>query len=657
MDLVQATDLGKRYAMGDEVVQALRGVSLQIADGDFVAIMGTSGSGKSTLMNILGCLDTPSHGEYLLAGEAVQAMGADQLASIRNRRIGFVFQQFNLLPRATALENVELPLVYAGVPAAERHTRAASALQRVGLGERLEHVPAELSGGQQQRVAIARALVNQPQLILADEPTGALDSQTSEEVMQLLADLNAQGITVVLVTHEADIAGWARRRIVFKDGQIVEDEQRDAAALQPAAEPSAAGRGASARMNGLAAVRSAWRALASNALRSLLTMLGIIIGVAAVITMVAVGRGATDRVQEQMKGLGSNIMLVLPGGATAAGVRQGAQTRSRLTEEDATAIAVEVPEVQVAAPSSRTTAQVVANNANWSTTIFGTTNEYLDAREWPLASGRVFEDAELQGSAKVALIGITVAQELFGDADPIDQVVRVRTVPVKIVGVLGRKGQNSMGQDQDDILVLPISTYRNRLQGGSPGNVKRVWAINVKVREGQSMQVAEEKIRELLRQRFKVEASADDTFTIRNLSEILEAQEESSRTMTLLLAAVAGISLLIGGIGIMNIMLVSVTERTREIGLRMAVGARGKDILVQFLVEAVTLSLLGGAAGVLLGALATWGVGQWTGWQVSMTAVSILLAVGFSAAVGVFFGFYPARRASRLQPIQALRHA
>ncbi|SDO32754.1 macrolide transport system ATP-binding/permease protein [Rhodoferax sp. OV413] len=657
MNLVQSVDLGKRYAMGGDVVHALRGVSLQIAEGDFVAIMGTSGSGKSTLMNILGCLDTPSSGSYALAGEAVQGMDADALALVRNRRIGFVFQQFNLLPRASALENVELPLVYAGVPAAQRRERAVAALQRVGLGERLLHTPAELSGGQQQRVAIARALVNGPQLILADEPTGALDSQTSEEVMQLLSDLNAQGITVVLVTHEADIAAWARRKIVFKDGQIVEDLRRASDTLHTLpAQRRPEARGA-ARMNGLAALRSAWRALASNALRSLLTMLGIIIGVAAVITMVAVGRGATDRVQEQMKGLGSNIMLVLPGGATAAGVRQGAQTRSRLTEEDATAIQVEVPEVQVAAPSSRTTAQVVANNANWSTTIFGTTNEYLEAREWPLAAGRAFEDAELQGSAKVALIGITVAQELFGDADPIDQLVRVRTVPVKIVGVLSRKGQNSMGQDQDDILVLPISTYRNRLQGGSPGNVKRVWAINVKVREGQSMQVAEENIRELLRQRFKVEASADDTFTLRNLSEILEAQEASSRTMTLLLAAVAGISLLIGGIGIMNIMLVSVTERTREIGLRMAVGARGRDILVQFLVEAVSLSLLGGAVGVLLGALATWAVGQWAGWQVSMTFASILLAVGFSAAVGVFFGFYPARRASLLQPIQALRHA
>ena len=409
-------------------------------------------------------------------------------------------------------------------------------------------------------------------------------------------------------------------------------------------------------MNFLAAVRSALRALAANTLRSILTMLGIIIGVAAVITMIAVGRGATERVQEQMKGLGSNIMLVLPGGATAAGVRQGAQTRSRLTEEDAAAIAREVPEVQVAAPSSRSTGQVVANNANWGTTIFGTTNDYLEAREWPLLAGRLFEEGEIAGSAKVAIIGQTVAQELFGEMDPIDQVVRVKNVPVTIVGVLSRKGQNAMGQDQDDTLIIPISTFRNRVQGGTPGNVKRVWSISVKVREGQSMKVAEESIRELLRQRFKVQPGGDDTFTIRNLTEILQAQEESSRVMTLLLAAVAGISLIIGGIGIMNIMLVSVTERTREIGLRMAVGARGRDILTQFLVEAVTLSLIGGAIGVLLGALATWAVGSFAGWQVSMTAASVVLAAGFSGFVGVFFGYYPARRASKLLPIQALRH-
>jgi putative ABC transport system permease protein len=409
-------------------------------------------------------------------------------------------------------------------------------------------------------------------------------------------------------------------------------------------------------MNTLAALRSALRALAANTLRSILTMLGIIIGVAAVITMIAVGRGATERVQEQMKGLGSNIMLVLPGGITQGGVRLGAQTGQGLTEDDALAIAREVPEVQVAAPSSRTGAQVVVGNTNWSTSVFGSTNDYLEAREWPLADGRLFEAAEMQGSAKVAIIGQTVAQQLFGDTDPLDQVIRIKKVPVTVVGVLARKGQNSMGQDQDDTVIVPISTYRNRIQGGAGGKLKRVGSISVKVKEGQNMKAAEENIKELLRQRFKVQPGGDEPFSIRNLTEILQAQEASSRVMTLLLAAVAGISLVIGGIGIMNIMLVSVTERTREIGLRMAVGARGKDILAQFLIEAVTLSLIGGAIGVLLGAIATWAVGQFAGWQVSMTATSILLAAGFSAFVGIFFGFYPARRASRLLPIQALRY-
>jgi putative ABC transport system permease protein len=405
-----------------------------------------------------------------------------------------------------------------------------------------------------------------------------------------------------------------------------------------------------------AAVRSAFRALAANTLRSILTMLGIIIGVAAVITMIAVGRGATDRVQEQMKGLGSNIMLVMPGGLTAGGVRLGASTGQGLSEDDANAIARDVPEVQVAAPSMRTGAQVIAGNTNWSTSIMGSTNDYLEAREWPLQSGRAFEAAEIQGSAKVAMIGQTVATQLFGEADPLDQVIRIKKVPVTIIGVLGKKGQNSLGQDQDDIVVVPISTYRNRIQGGNAGKLKRIGSISVKVKEGQSMKIAEENIKDLLRQRMKVQSGGDDPFTIRNLTEILQAQEESSKVMTMLLAAVAGISLVIGGIGIMNIMLVSVTERTREIGLRMAVGARGKDILTQFLIEAVTLSLIGGAIGVMLGAVATWAVGQFAGWQVSMTLASIFLATGFSAFVGVFFGFYPARKASKLLPIQALRY-
>jgi putative ABC transport system permease protein len=385
-------------------------------------------------------------------------------------------------------------------------------------------------------------------------------------------------------------------------------------------------------------------------------MLGIIVGVAAVITTIAIGNGAQQRVAEQIKGLGSNLLLVRPGVINSGGLRLGAGTGQSLTEDDATAIAAEVPEVMATAPSAAGTVQVISGNANWSTRGIGTTNDYLAARDWPLASGRAFDASELAGSAKVVVLGRTVARELFGDDDPVDRVVRVKGIPMTVIGVLARKGQNSQGEDQDDTLMVPISTFRNRLAGWLAGPVKRVYAISVKVHDGASLVAAEDGIRSLLRQRHRLAPGADDDFNVRKLTEVLEAQEASSRILTLLLSAVAGVSLVVGGIGIMNIMLVSVTERTREIGLRMAVGARGRDVLLQFLIEAVTLSLLGGAIGVVLGALATWAVATFAGWPVALSAAPFALAVLFSAAVGVFFGYYPARRASQLLPIDALRH-
>ena len=409
-------------------------------------------------------------------------------------------------------------------------------------------------------------------------------------------------------------------------------------------------------MNTLAALRSAWRALTTNLMRSILTMLGIIIGVAAVITMIAVGSGAQQRVEEQIKGLGSNIMLVLPGAQSTAGVRLGAQTGQTLTEEDAKAIAVDVPEVQSAAPSLRTGAQVVAGNSNWNTSVFGTTPDYFDVREWPLAEGRGFEASELAGSGKVAILGQTVVDQLFNGADPIDQSIRIKKVPLTVIGVLTRKGQNSIGQDQDDTIVVPLSTFRNRIQGMSGGKLKRVGSVSVKVREGQSMKAAEDNIRELLRQRHRLQPTQDDDFSVRNLTEMLQAQEESSRVMTLLLAAVAGVSLLVGGIGIMNIMLVSVTERTREIGLRLAVGALEGEVLLQFLIEAVVLSALGGLIGVVLATAASYGLSGVMGVPYAFDPSINLLALVFSAFIGVVFGYFPARSAARMDPIEALRH-
>jgi putative ABC transport system permease protein len=409
-------------------------------------------------------------------------------------------------------------------------------------------------------------------------------------------------------------------------------------------------------MSWLASIRIALGALRVNKLRSSLTMLGIVIGVAAVITMIAVGSGAQERVEEQIRGLGTNLIVVLPGSVTSGGVRMGAGSRTTLTEDDAYAIQREVAGVQTAAPALRGTGQVVAGSANWSTVFYGVTPEYFEARNWVVASGKIFEPSDVAGSAKVALLGDTVARNLFGDADPIGQVIRIRKVPITVIGTLEPKGQSLMGFDQDDVILMPISTVRNRVLGGSQVQRRAVGSISVKVRDGEDMLAVESEIRNLLRQRHRLQPGQEDDFAMRNLAEVLSAREESSRVMTLLLAAVASVSLLVGGIGIMNIMLVSVTERTREIGLRMAVGARARDILKQFLVEAVTLALIGGLLGVALGIAATVGVAWIAQWRVALDAGAVLLAVGFSAAVGVFFGYYPARKASRLEPIEALRY-
>ena len=409
-------------------------------------------------------------------------------------------------------------------------------------------------------------------------------------------------------------------------------------------------------MDLLATLRIALRALKVNKLRSILTMLGIIIGVGAVITMIAVGGGAQARVEEQIKSLGSNLMIIIPGSTTSGGVRMGGSSAQTLTEDDAWAITREVQEVQASAPSNRGSGQIIAGNSNWSTVIYGVTPEYMEVRDWPIVSGRGFEPQEVSGAGKVALIGQSVAKQLFGDADPVDQQIRIRKVPFIIVGVLEKKGQSMMGTDQDDVILVPLATARNRLFGNPQGKLRRVGVISVKVRDGQNMKEAEDRIRELMRQRHKLQPGAEDDFTIRNLTEILQAQEASSKVLALLLAAVASVSLLVGGIGIMNIMLVSVTERTREIGLRMAVGARANDILKQFLVEAVTLSLIGGLLGIALGLGGSLAIGQFAGWRTSLSPESVVLAVGFAAAIGIFFGFYPARKASRLLPIEALRY-
>jgi putative ABC transport system permease protein len=411
-------------------------------------------------------------------------------------------------------------------------------------------------------------------------------------------------------------------------------------------------------MNFLATLLIALKALRVNKMRSALTMLGIVIGVAAVIVMIAVGNGARAQVEAQIRSLGANLMMVFSASSTFTGARAAVGSTYTISEEDAYAIARELPDVVVsAAPALRGSGQVVAGNSNWSTSFYGVSPEYFDVREWEIAEGRLFEQADVNGAAKVAVLGRTVAENLFGDASPIDQTVRIRTVPLTVIGVLAGKGQSPGGSDLDDILLMPITTARNRVLGATTlAKSRSVGSIQIRLIDGVDGQIAEEKVRELLRQRHRLQPGQEDDFTLRNISEILQTREKSSRVMAMLLAAVASVSLLVGGIGIMNIMLVSVTERTREIGLRRAVGATAGDILRQFLIESITLSLIGGLVGVLLGAAGAALIGQLAGWPVQLSVFATLLAVSFSAAIGIYFGFYPARKAARMSPIEAQRH-
>ncbi len=693
--LIQTRDLIRVYSLGDVDERALDGVSLDIKRGELIAIMGASGSGKSTLMNILGCLDQPTSGEYILDGLTVAELSEPMLAGIRSERIGFVFQSFNLLPRTSAIENVALPLLYATSPAgkSERLARARQALDQLGLHGRELNSPSQLSGGQQQRVAIARALINRPSLLLADEPTGNLDTRNSHEIMETLCSLNRdEGVTVVVVTHEKDIAAYADRIITMRDGRILLDERnvsvsrRTGEVVAPSfahgaaeAAPPAAAAGPSLGFAAMILTNAA-QALARNKTRAALTMLGVFIGVAALIAMVAVGQGADQAVREQIESLGTNLLVVLPGATTATGVRQGFGSASTLTVADAQAILREDPAAGMVSYMIRQLGQTEYGTQNWTTNIAGVTPNYLLTGNWQIAAGRGFSEQDEDAAAMVALIGETVHREIFAEFEnPIGAMILMKGMPVRIIGILAPKGQSTYGQDQDDVVMIPFTTAERKVLGvAAPSQAQTTFDpyfppvanpygtslrltgyvnyIYVQAASQDLVPVALQQVTSTLMQRHHIKSGQISDFAIRNLSEIAQAAEGSSRVMALLLAVVASISLVVGGIGIMNILLVSVTERTREIGLRMAIGARRLHVLLQFLAEAIFLSVTGGVTGIAAGVMISVLISTVAHWPTQLSAAAVAGGFLFSVAVGVFFGYYPARKASRLNPIEALRY-
>jgi macrolide transport system ATP-binding/permease protein len=805
MELIRAENIHKTYYLGEIDVPVLNGVSFSINRGEMIALMGASGSGKTTLMNILGCLDRPTSGEYWFDGQAMSRLSPNERALVRTAKLGFVFQSFNLLPRTSALYNVLMPLDYDahGVSHTTAHKRAIELLAKVGLSDRLDHEPSQMSGGQQQRVAIARALINEPALLLADEPTGNLDSHTSVEILEMFQKLNATGITVILVTHDPKVASYAHRTIWIADGLIERDgpsapapsqsgahvltppplplsvpaphvlhpttdgngqamangngysnghpasapaestesgwksigtlgagqtatavatrtaPERLVIAREPAAEASLEAEATKPKVMGEAGwhassllpttLRTALRALRRNKMRSALTALGIIIGVGAVIAMMEIGQGSKAAIQASIASMGANTLLIQSGAASSGGVSFGAGSVLTLTPQDSDEIERQCQAIEAVSPVVRVRAQAIFGNRNWvPMNIYGTTPDYLIVRDWTeMDEGDMFTDRDVVSGNKVCVVGETIVRELFQGQSPIGQSVRIQNVALRVVGVLSRKGANTFGMDQDDIIIAPWTTIKYRVAGNSAGNVNQSAAtagsgsssatsnavntlsnlypgqsgglypmpsatqmadtpqpvrftnvdqIMAKARTAGEIPDAIGEVTGLLRERHHLRPDEADDFNTRDMTEITKTMTSTSDLMTALLLVVAMISLLVGGVGIMNIMLVSVTERTREIGLRMAVGARSHHILKQFLIEAVVLCLFGGVMGILLGRGASILVRQIMHWPTLISVPAIIAAFVVSVTVGIVFGFYPAWKASRLDPIEALRY-
>jgi len=640
--LLELNAISRTYTSGGAPLTVLREVSLAIQSGEFVAIMGASGSGKSTLMNIIGCLDKPTTGTYRIRGVEVASLNGDALAALRRDTFGFIFQRYNLMSDLTAVENAEVPAVYCGMAKTQRAAHASDLLRELGLGERLQHQPNQLSGGQQQRVSIARALMNGGPVILADEPTGALDSQGGKDVMAILEKLHEQGHTIIVVTHDSDIAAYAHRIVRIADGRITSDEQQQKGEAgnqsqtdkrEEDAKPGVAVLGESLKM--------AWRSLVHNRMRTALTMLGIIIGVASVVALMAIGNGAKQDVLERIQAMGTDLLTIVRG---PPAVRASAVVVTSFLPEDLPSIS-SLPGVAMAIPETNVSSLLRFGSQDLTVTAVGTGEDFPQVHDWPPQSGVFFSADHVKTYAQVVTLGQTVVTNLFPqDMNPLGQYVLIGSSPFLVIGVMSSKGLSSRGDDMDNSVWLPYTTAGARIFGQRYFN-----DIVVRVKPGADMGVVQAELHALLMKRHGTE-----DFNIRNMADTIATANATQNTLTYLLAAIAVISLVVGGIGVMNIMLVSVTERTREIGIRMAIGARGFDVLFQFLTEAVMVCFIGGLAGVLAGIGGGLATSTIAGWRVIFTVAPIAIAFTCAFLTGIIFGYLPARKAAQLDPIEAL---
>ncbi|WP_283602932.1 macrolide ABC transporter ATP-binding protein/permease MacB [Serratia proteamaculans] len=642
--LLELSGICRSYQSGDQTVAVLKDVSLSIEAGEMVAIMGASGSGKSTLMNILGCLDKPSAGVYRVAGQDVATLDGDALARLRREHFGFIFQRYHLLPHLSAAHNVEVPAVYAGLGKAARRERAVALLQRLGLSERVGYRPSQLSGGQQQRVSIARALMNGGQVILADEPTGALDSHSGEEVMTILKQLREQGHTVIIVTHDPAVARQAERIIEIRDGAIIADsrpEQRRNPNAKPLEMVASAPSWQQTTGRFREALVMAWRAMAASKMRTALTMLGIIIGIASVVSILVIGDAAKQMVLADIKSIGTNTVDIYPGKDFGD---DDPTFRQALKYDDLAALR-EQPYVNALSPTITSSMRLRLGNVDVAANVTGVSEQFFRVYGMTFTQGIGIDQLQVQSQSQTVVIDANTQRRLFPhQKDVVGQVILVGNMPATVVGVAKEK-QSMFGSSKTLNVWVPYSTMANRLMGNAYFD-----SITVRIREGYNSQEAEQQLTRLLTLRH----GKKDIFTY-NMDSLVQTAEKTTRTLQLFLTLVAVISLVVGGIGVMNIMLVSVTERTREIGIRMAVGARSGDVLQQFLIEAVLVCLVGGALGIML----SFAIGLLVqlvlpGWQISFPPAALLSAFVCSTAIGVVFGYLPARSAARLNPIDAL---